>query len=108
MTPRAVPLPNDPHQVALVYGPVVLVGQLGDAGITPGADIIVNERTYGDVLNTPVEVPALTSADVSGVRAVAGKPLTFTTGDLTTPANVALAPFFRTAHERYTMYWRIA
>ncbi|HVX86185.1 MAG TPA: beta-L-arabinofuranosidase domain-containing protein [Phycisphaerae bacterium] len=111
MTMQTIELPHAGDHVALVYGPVVLAGQLGTSGITPGADIIVNERTYGDMLNAPVEVPALKVVDPgtfsAQIHAVAGKALTFTTGDLT-PEPITLSPYFRTAHERYTIYWKMA
>ena len=40
---------------------VVGLNRLGDrtAGLFPGADILRNERTTGDILNVPIEVPAL-------------------------------------------------
>ncbi|HVS72522.1 MAG TPA: beta-L-arabinofuranosidase domain-containing protein [Phycisphaerae bacterium] len=110
MSLDTIPLPHADDYVALLYGPVVLAGQLGTAGITPGADIIVNERTYGDVLNTPIAVPPLKVRDPGKVAArihpVPGKPLTFTTGDLT-PRPITLSPYFRTAHQRYTLYWKM-
>src|ERR1041384_8450073 len=34
---RAVPLPNDPSQIALAYGPIVLGGRLGTQGLSPGS-----------------------------------------------------------------------
>src|SRR3712207_8666151 len=56
-----------------------LAGRLGRQGLTPGADIIVNERTYGDVLNEEVEVPVLAGDAGELVRHItpsAGEPLT--------------------------------
>ena len=42
--------------LAVVYGPIVLAGLLGKQGINPGADIVVNERTIGGVLNAVTEL----------------------------------------------------
>ncbi|HWS88868.1 MAG TPA: beta-L-arabinofuranosidase domain-containing protein [Pyrinomonadaceae bacterium] len=110
MTLRAEPLPGNPDVVALLYGPIVLAGRLGRAGLTPGADIIVNERTYGDVLNEKVEVPVL-SGDVkevvSRVKPSAGEPLTFRTEGIGRPHDVTLIPYYRVAHERYNLYWKV-
>src|SRR5205823_5746917 len=49
MTLNTQLLPNTTDQVAITYGPITLVGLLGKKGLTPGADLIVNERTYGAV-----------------------------------------------------------
>jgi DUF1680 family protein len=111
MALRAEPLPGAPNVVAFAYGPLVLAGRLGRDGIAPGADIIKNERTYGDVLNAPVEVPALVGDPreiVRRVRPVPGTPLTFRTVGLGRPRDVTLVPYYRIAHERYAMYWELA
>lgn len=111
MTLRAEPLPGEPGLVAFAYGPVVLAGQLGTEGITPEAQIIKNERESGNMLNAPVEVPLLVGDArhlVSRIRPVAGAPpLTFETMGLGRPRDVRLAPYFRLAHERYALYWRV-
>jgi uncharacterized protein len=110
MALRAEPLPGNPDLVAFVYGPVVLAGRLGREGLTPGADIIVNERTYGDVLNEKVEVPVLAGDArevVSRIKPSAGEALTFRTEGIGRPHDVSLIPFYRVAHERYNLYWKV-
>ena len=62
-------MPGDEQIVAFVYGPIVLAGALGNEGIAPGADINVNERLYGAVLNTPFTPPTLTGDPARFVRA---------------------------------------
>jgi DUF1680 family protein len=102
------PLPGRPDVVALLYGPIVLAGRLGRKGLTPGADIIVNERTYGDVLKDEVEVPKLVGDAeeiVKHVKRSADGSLTFHTNGIGDPHDVSLIPYFRVAHERYTLYW---
>jgi len=64
-----------------MHGPLVLAGRLGTEGLSPGADLIVNERTSGTMLNIPMETPRL-------------------------GASIELVPWHRIAHERYTLYWR--
>ena len=106
MTLRAEPLPGAPGMVAFAYGPVVLAGLLGSEGVTPAAQIIRNERESGSMLNAPIEVPTLTGdagAVLSRVRPVAGAPLTFKLAD----NGVKLGPYFRAAHERYVLYWKL-
>ena len=110
MSLRAEPLPGNPDVVAFLYGPIVLAGRLGREGLTPGADIIVNERTYGDVLNDRVEVPVLAgdAREVVGrIKPSAGQPLTFRTEGIGRPDDVTLVPYYRIAHERYNLYWKV-
>ena len=61
----------------------MLVGALGKEGITPGSDIIVNERNSGNMLNQQIEVPTLSGDPTSILQKIhpapdAG-PLTFRT-----------------------------
>ncbi|HKV40501.1 MAG TPA: beta-L-arabinofuranosidase domain-containing protein, partial [Blastocatellia bacterium] len=109
MTLRTEPLPGQKDVVAILYGPVVLAGRLGRKGITPGADIIVNERTIGDVLNQKVEVPVLAGEPreiVKHIAPVNGTPLAFQTSGIGRPDDVSLIPYYRVAHERYNLYWK--
>ncbi len=82
MTQRLEPLPTAPEFAAVMRGPIVLAGSMGTKGLAPGADIIVNERTSGEMLNEPMDIPRLTP-------------------------DVALKPYYRIAHERYSLYWRV-
>ena len=110
MSLRAEPLPGNPDVVAFLYGPIVLAGRLGRQGLTPGADIIVNERTYGDMLNDKVEVPVLAgdvSEIVGRIKHVKGDALTFRTQGIGRPHDVTLIPYYRVAHERYNLYWKV-
>ncbi len=103
MSLRTEFLPGSQDLAALVYGPIVLAGRLGKKGIAPGADIIVNERTVGDVLKDSIEVPKLGGDVVAGTKKVG--PLTFRAS--ADPFDVELIPYFRIAHERYNLYWNL-
>ena len=59
MTLRAEPLPGTTDVVAFLYGPIVLAGRLGQQGLAPRNQIIVNERESGSMLNADVEIPVL-------------------------------------------------
>lgn len=110
MEVRAEALPGNAYVVAFLYGPIVLAGRLGREGLKPGADIIVNERTYGDVLNDKVSVPVLAGdarAVVGQIRPAAGAPLTFQTVGIGRPQDVTLVPYYSIAHERYNLYWKV-
>ena len=113
MALRTEPLPGHSDVVAILYGPIVLAGRLGRKGLTPGADIIVNERTYGDVLNDEVDVPVLIGDAQEIVRQIkpsTGSALTFHAtgiGGTGHPRDVSLMPYYRIAHERYNLYWKV-
>jgi DUF1680 family protein len=110
MALRTEPLPGNPDVVAILYGPIVLAGRLGHKGLTAQADIIVNERTYGDILNDAVEVPVLVGDAqeiVSRIKPSTGSPLAFHTTGIGHPHDVSLIPYYRVAHERYNLYWKV-
>ena len=109
MSLRVEQLPGSSNVVAFVYGPIVLAGRLGRKGLSPGADIIINERTTGDVLKADVDVPKLrgnAEEMLSKVKRAADGSLTFQTDGIGEPHDVSLIPYFRIAHERYTIYWQ--
>ncbi|OYX65754.1 MAG: glycosyl hydrolase [Sphingomonadales bacterium 32-64-17] len=111
MQVRADPLPAAPHIAAFTYGPLVLAAALGDDQLPPGADIVINERKYGEYNDTPVPVPQLQgNPDEVAARIVpveGAEPLTFavTAVDGT---QVTLVPYHRIAHQRYATYWDLS
>jgi DUF1680 family protein len=111
MTMRVEAYPGAPDRVAFLYGPLVLAGRLGTEGLFPGADILRNERTSGQILDIPVEVPVLAGSPdtvAESVRPVAGpEPLTFETAGVGRPRDVTLIPYHRLHHERYNLYWEV-
>ena len=110
MTLRAEPLPGASEYVAFVYGPIVLAGRLGSEGLAPGNQIIVNERESGNMLNAGVDVPSLAGDAASlpaRVRQDPRAPLTFRTTGIGRRRDVELAPYYRLAHERYNLYWKV-
>ena len=108
MEPAAEVAPAAPEIVAFTYGPLVLAAALGREGLAPGADIIVNERKYGEYNSTPITVPTLAGDPQSLAKSIrAGdKPLAFAITSVEgTP--VPLVPYHRIAHERYATYWQV-
>jgi DUF1680 family protein len=104
------PLPGHANVVAIMYGPIVLAGRLGRKGLVPGSDIIVNERTYGDVFNDHVDVPVLVgeaSKLVKQIKRSKGAALSFHTSGIGQAHDVNLMPYYRIAHERYNLYWKV-
>jgi DUF1680 family protein len=105
---RLEPLPGAPDYGAMLYGPIVLAGVLGQERVDPAAQIIVNERKSGEMLNDSVPLP-------TWPRPLAELPAHFTrTGRERlafiaagfTGGPVQFIPWFRVAHERYNLYWR--
>jgi DUF1680 family protein len=108
MSLRMELLPGVADTAAVVYGPIVLVGALGQE-VKPGDDLHINERTIGSVFNDPIEVPAFAGepADIPRRIKPLDAPLTFRTEGVGRPDDVTLVPYYAMAHQRYNMYWRI-
>ena len=69
----------------------------------------MNERTIGQPFNIPIEVPAFAGglAGIPGKIKSSGAPLTFKTNGLGRPDDVTLIPYYKMAHQHYSMYWKI-
>jgi uncharacterized protein len=109
MTLKVEPLPNAPDHAALSYGPIVLAGRFGTAGLTPGSQLIVNERESGNMLKADVAIPRWTKPlDQLATLTTRIDPssLKFRTTGFEGGASVELIPWFRLTDERYNLYWR--
>ena len=101
---------NDPTHVAILYGPVVLCGDLGSAGLE-GISFWNSNQTINLPKNTPPpKVPSLTADNLDAlaakVKPVAGKTLTFTL-DLNDPSGpITLRPYSEMFFCRYVAYWK--
>jgi uncharacterized protein len=102
-------LPGEPGIVSALYGPVVLVGRMGREGLSPGADLIVNERLSGTMLNDPTDVPDWPGTPATFVQAFSAtdKPLHFQVRGFEGTRTIEMMPYYALAHERYNLYWRI-
>jgi DUF1680 family protein len=109
MSLHEVALPGTTNVMAMMYGPVVLAGDLGTAGLD-------GVRRYGPSAPpvgrlSPIDVPAFVTAKPTDLREkiqpVAGQPLTFRTVGLAQPHDVTLIPYYKTFDPRYTMYWNV-
>lgn len=110
MSLRAHPMPDDETLQAFMYGPLVLAGQLGTAGLT-------EEMSYGDPHNArggkftrglPVPAPEFRapSKDPSNwIRPVGGQALAFRTSGQ--QRDVTMTPLNDTFGQRYAVYWRV-
>ena len=100
------PMPDDPTLQAMMYGPLVLAGQLGGQGLGkaltyPGYDTAPTGE--------PIPVPAIATASknpAAWVEPALGNPLRFRT--VGQQQNVNLVPLYRLSGERYAVYWKIS
>jgi DUF1680 family protein len=91
---RLETMPDDSNRVAILYGPVVLAGELG-----PDEDSTVQEPLYVPVLMTGDRNPA------KWTEPVPGKANEFVTKGVGKPRDVQLRPFFATHERHYSIYW---
>jgi hypothetical protein len=108
MSLRLEPLPNAPDHAALAYGPIVLAGRMGTKGLTPGSQLIVNERESGKMLDDGVEIPTWNkplAELLASTKRTDEKKLVFTARGFERDVAVELIPWFRLTHERYNLYW---
>lgn len=106
---RTEMLPRSKEWVAVLWGPVVLAGELGTAGLE-GLDFS-GTHNYVATEEVPVEtVPVfIGSAEdvIAKLKPVPGQPLAFHSEGLARPTEVSLAPFYRVHRQRYAVYWRL-
>jgi DUF1680 family protein len=98
-------MPDDAHTQAILYGPVVLAGDLGDKGLTP--DLITGPNAP-QLRQLPINVPTFraTATDPNSWIKSADKPLAFrTTGQQT---DVSLVPLNSLFGKRYSVYWEVS
>jgi hypothetical protein len=89
-----VAMPDDSNRVAVMYGPLVLAGDLG-----PVKDSSLRDAMYVPVMMTEKRDPA------SWIKPVEGKPNTFITFNTGRPRDVELKPFYSIYNRRYSVYW---
>ncbi len=82
-------MPDNPNRVALLYGPVVMAGQLGTEMPDPifGTTVLLTDNR-----------------NVTAWARPTGAPLTFQTS-VSKPSEVTLIPFYKTVDQYYNVYW---
>jgi DUF1680 family protein len=110
MSLRLEAMPDDPKIIAVLYGPIVLVGDLGREGLTEALRYGPNAPQVNRLPSIAIPVFLGEVKDVLGrVKPApgAGAPLNFQTVGLGQPQDVRLIPLFRAPDERYTVYWKV-
>ncbi|MHB8734176.1 MAG: glycoside hydrolase family 127 protein [Terriglobales bacterium] len=105
MSLHTAPMPDDPSLQAMMYGPLVLAGRLGNVGLT-------REMQYGGdqigLKGSPATVSPIRASlrDPAGwLEPVAGEPLTFRAAGQAQP--LTLVPLNEVFNERYAVYWQL-
>jgi DUF1680 family protein len=97
-------MPDNKHQQAFLYGPVVLAGDLGDSGLT---EQMITGPSAPKLESLPIDVPPFRAANgnlTSWIKP-ADVSLAFrTTGQKT---NVSLVPLSSLFGKRYSVYWEV-
>jgi hypothetical protein len=103
-------LPDDPSVAAILFGPVVLAGALGNEAMTKEMERGLGSSDVDRMISqgAAIETPSLVVPDAdlnTWIKPVRGKPLTFRTVNVGKPHDVTLIPFYRTFGQRYAIYW---
>jgi uncharacterized protein len=107
-------IPDDPSLVAIMYGPLVLAGELGTQNLDPKQIYSDDKFLHGGFSNIAVPQfagdPNALDKWIQPVTSPIGskdKPLAFRTVSAGRPEDVILSPFYRLFNERYCVYWRL-
>ena len=100
---RLEALADNPHRAAIMWGPLVLAGDLGPEQRRSGS------RDRGASTNQTA-IPVFLAAErpvTEWVRPVAGKAGEFRTEGVGRDKDVELVPFYRLHHRNYGVYWSL-
>ena len=100
-TLREEPVPDNPTRMALMWGPLVLAGDLGPA-VHRGDD---DEEEH----KPPTPAPALVTNEPieQWLKPEPGKPGWFKTTSVGLPQDIEFAPFYELPRRRYAVYWDV-
>lgn len=94
MSLRLEQMPDNPNRIAIMYGPLVLAGELGP----------LNDPKASENLYTPVML-AKDKSLTDWLRPVERKRNTFVTVNAGYPRDITLYPFYRMHDKMYSVYW---
>lgn len=103
MSLRVEATPDNPDRGAVLYGPIVLAGDLGTEGVIPFSDPTVRNDYYTYDYKIPAGLDTTLAIDAAKPEASLAKAdgaLTFTSADGKT-----LRPLYDTHRRRYVVYW---
>lgn len=105
------PMPDDPKLAAILYGPIVLAGELGSVPLDRVQRPENNLRKWFQADPYPdadrLALTGVTDRFEDWIEPVPGKPLTFRTKAVGQPRDFVLSPFYRLFNQRYNVYWKL-
>jgi uncharacterized protein len=110
MSLRLEAMPDDPKMIAILYGPIVLAGDLGREGLTDAVRYGPNAPPINRLPSVAIPVFMGDIKDMLGhVKAApgVGAPLYFQTSGIGQPQDVRLIPLYKASDQRYTVYWKV-
>ncbi len=95
---RLESMPDNPKRAAILYGPVVLAGDLGPVEKAASDSVVVDEYSLTVLVtgDKPLQDWLVRMED---------RPLGFETYNVGRPRDVELIPFYEVHHRRYGVYW---
>ena len=93
-TLRIEAMPDDSNRIAVMYGPLVLAGDLGP----------VDDPASKDAMYVPVMMTGSRNPE-EWMKPVKGSPNTFMTENTGKPRDVIMKPFYTFFNRRYSVYW---
>jgi len=106
MTLRAESMPDDPHQQAFLYGPLVLAGDLGSDGLTEALMIGPNVPLVRKAPQLEIPTFQASGREPSSWIKPADSPLSFRTAGQA--RDVAFSPVNSIFGKRYSVYWQVS
>jgi hypothetical protein len=105
---RVAPAQDDPTVQGMMYGPLVLAGNMGNAGLRD--EMIYGpqgpeELKEGQKPAPPPEIKLASKDPTAWVEPIPGKQLEFRT--VRQKQNYNLVPFYKIFKDRYTVYWKV-
>jgi len=103
------PMPDDANLAAIMYGPMVLAGQLGKVDV-PREMVYTTENWFNFPKERLAEAPVIVTTErdpAMWVKPVQGRPLTFRMVNVGRPDDVTLVPYHRLWNQKYNIYWRL-
>jgi DUF1680 family protein len=99
------PMPDDPHLAAIMYGPLVLAGELGDVDL-PEDEVYGKYGPRDEPIPVPYFVGDMDDLE-SWIEPVEAESLRFHTVEAGVPDDITMIPFYRLFGQRYAIYWEI-